>query len=255
MATEITTAEDQTASLTLAPNSQAASIIANAKNERDLSDQDFAIVASIADAPPPAPALPSEKELKQLIGTMAAHLDKRKTSIDAGRLNLKIYARMLGHLPLSTLQAVTHQALATLKWMPEASELLTMAEGHLAPELKLHGRAKALTTNRRQRLFEEVLRIIKDHGFTDQELQDLTERTASVAEARGDIVIRLDGRRQYRSKEIITAHIADLKQRGDEIGMEEPADERDTRASAGQKSGSIGDLADGILDKSKERMR
>jgi hypothetical protein len=181
---------------------------------------------------------------------MAGHLDKRKTSLDVGRLNLKIYSRMLGHLPLSTLQRMTEEALATLKWMPEASELLKIAERHIAPELKLHGKAKALTGMRRQRLFEETLRNIVDRKLSDLELQDLDERTAGVAETRGLIVIRLDGLRQYRTKKTIHAHLADLKERGDLMPVSS-VDERDTRASEGSGSGLIGDLAADIVDKAR----
>lgn len=249
MGTEIV--EARTASLTLAPNSEAGRALANISDERQLTDEQFAIVERFADAPPPAIPMVTEEDVRKLIGTMAGTLKAPRTSTDEGRLKLAVYKRMLGHLPLSALKHATERALATLEWMPTPAELLKLAEEHTAPELRLHSRAIALTRHRRQRLFEERLKRIARRELSDADLQELDDYTAKVAQTQGNLIIRLDGSRQYRSKETMLAHSKDLEERAASLRL----DERDNRASEApeegekrpKRSGSVGDVAAGIM--------
>lgn len=251
MGTEIV--EAQTASLTLAPNSEVGRALAIVSDERELTDEQFAIVESFAEAPPPALTMVQDEDVRKLIGIMAGTLKAARTSTDEGRLKLSVYKRMLGHLPLSALNHATERALATLEWMPTPAELLKLAEEHTAPELRLHNRAKALARHRRQRLFEEELKRIARRELSDADLQELDDYTAKVAQTQGNLIIRLDGSRQYRSKETMLAHSKDLEERAASLH----SDERDNRASEApeegekrpKRSGSVGDAAADVLNR------
>lgn len=245
MAMEIATAA-QTASLMLAPTSEAANLLTNVKDERELSDEQFSLVARIAAGPPPALPTVTDDDMRKLIGTMAGTLKAPRSSSDEGRLKLAVYKRMLGHLPLAALQHATHTALATLEWMPTPAEILKLAEKFTAPERFAHARAQRLARDRRQRIFEETLRNCKDHTLSHDELQALPDHVAQVAQTQASIIIRSTGERVYRTRETVQA---DLKER-EEIALAR-RDERDKRAEEApelvKSSETVGDLAAGLL--------
>lgn len=251
MATEIATVA-QTASLTLAPNSEASTLLAIVKDERELTDEQFALVARIAEGPPPALPIVSEDDVRKLIGTMAGTLKAARTSTDEGRLKLAVYKRMLGHLPLAALQHATHRALATLEWMPTPAEILKLAEGYCGPERLAYSRAQRLARDRRQRLFEERCKAIRSRTIPADELHTLTELEIRHGLAHRALLCELDGTVILWSledeKRIITERMAQFSLEGPPLS---PDDERDKRAEEApereKSSGSVGDLAAGLM--------
>lgn len=242
----------QTASLTLAPNSEAATLLANVKDERELTDQQFALVERIADGPPPALPVATDEDVRKLIGTMAGTLKAARTSTDEGRLKLAVYKRMLGHLPLAALQHATHRALATLEWMPTPAELLKLADGYCGPEKLAHSRARRLARDRRQRLFEERCKAIRSRAIPPDEFHTLTEQEIRHGLTHRALLRELDGTVILWTLEDEKRIIAERRaQFALEWGGSSPHDERDKRAEDGpdrvKSSGSVGDLAAGLM--------
>lgn len=215
-------------------------------DERDFTDEQFAMIAQFASAPLPALPTASTEEIGKLMATMASTLKRARTEHDQGRLKVAVYVRMLQHLPHDALKFAAHRALATLEWMPSPAELLKLAEQYAAPEHLAHGRARVMAARRTQRLFEETLRKAKDRTLTHEELQALPDHTARVAETQASIIIRMDGERVYRTKENIALHLADQ-----EWGTGLEGDERINRADDApervKSGGSVGSLAAEIM--------
>ena len=130
--------------------------------ESDLTSEQFAIVAAFADATLPALVMPEDGDIDELIASLAGTLKQPRTAMDAGKLKLAIYRRMLRGTPLRSLQLATRDALAELQWMPTPAELLALAKRRTSPEHMLHGKAQGLARARRQRLFVEAQRAIRD---------------------------------------------------------------------------------------------
>ena len=191
--------------------SLAATVLEMPADERSLSDEQFAIVAKAASAPPPALPTASKEAIGRLLATMASTLKRARTDDDQGRLKAAAYARMLEHLPHAALKHATERAIATLEWMPTPAELLRIAQGFTAPQHRAHERAKSMSFNRRQRLFEQTLANIRDRKLFPEEIAALDEHTARVAETRGTLIIRKDGTREYRTREAILAHLAEIE--------------------------------------------
>lgn len=251
MATEIATVA-QTASLTLAPNSEAATLLANVKDERELTPEQFALVERIAEGPPPALPIATDDDVRKLIGTMAGTLKAARTSTDEGRLKLAVYKRMLGHLPLAALQHATHRALATLEWMPTPAELLKLAEGYCGPEKLAHSRARRLARDRHQRLFEERCKAIRSRTIPADELHTLTEAEIRHGLTHHALLRELDGTVILWTLEDEERIIAERKAQWALEGPPlSPMDERDKRAEDApdrvKSSGSVGDLAAGLM--------
>lgn len=250
MGTEIATVA-QTASLTLAPNSEAETLLATVKDERELSPEQFALVARIAEGPPPALPTATEEDVRKLIGTMAGTLKAARTSTDEGRLKLAVYKRMLGHLPLAALQHATHRALATLEWMPTPAELLKLAEGYCGPEKLAHSRACRLYRDRRQRLFEERCKAIRSRTFPVDQLHTLSDMEIRHGLTSRALLRELDGTVIPWTLEDENRIIAERKAQWALEGPPSPHDERDKRASeapdGAKSSGSVGDIAAGLM--------
>ncbi len=250
MGTEIATVA-QTDFLTLAPNSEAATLLANVKDERELTDEQFALVERIAEGPPPALPIVTEDDVRKLIGTMAGTLKAARTSTDEGRLKLAVYKRMLGHLPLAALQHATHRALATLEWMPTPAEILKLAEGYCGPEKLAHSRARRLARDRAQRLFEERCKAIRDRTFPTDQLHTLSDMEIRHGLTHRAFLREMDGSVIPWTLEDETRIIAERKAQWAIEGPPSPTDERDKRASKaperGKSSGSVGDLAAGLI--------
>lgn len=199
----------------------------NCANEADLDEAEFREIAKFAASPPPAIPLATEDDARELIAFLAATLPTQKNSTDTNRVKLGAYRFALAGQPKAALTHAVQVAIRTMEWLPAPAELLKIAESFNAPERIAHERAKSMTFQRRQRLFEETLRNIRDRRILVEELAALDDYTARVAETQGHLVIRLDGSRQYRTKETIHAHLADLEARAREF---RPTDERDKRA-------------------------
>ena len=250
MAMEIATVA-QTASLTLAPNSEAAILLATVKDERELTAEQFALVARIAEGPPPALPIATEDDVRKLIGTMAGTLKAARTSTDEGRLKLAVYKRMLGHLPLAALQHATHRVLATLEWMPTPAEILKLAEGYCGPEKLAHSRARRLYRDRRQRLFEERCKAIRSNAFPVDQLHTLTDQEIQIGITSRTLLRELDGTVISWTLEDETRIITERRAQWTLEGPPSPHDERDKRAEEAtelvKSSGSVGDLAAGLM--------
>ena len=251
MGTEIATVA-QTASLTLAPNSEAATLLANVSDERELTAEQFALVARIAEGPPPALPIATEDDVRKLIGTMAGTLKAARTSVDEGRLKLAVYKRMLGHLPLAALQHATHRALATLEWMPTPAELLKLAEGYCGPEKLAHSRACRLYRDRRQRLFDERCKAITSRTFPVDQFHTLTEQEIRIGLTSRTLLRELDGTVIPWTLEDENRIITERQAHWAIEGPPSPStDERDKRASEApdgvKSSGSVGDVAAGLM--------
>lgn len=250
MATEIATVA-QTASLTLAPNSEAATLLANVKDERELTPEQFALVERIADGPPPALPIVTEDDVRKLIGTMAGTLKAARTSTDEGRLKLAVYKRMLRHLPLAALQHATHRALATLEWMPTPAELLKLAEGYCGPERLAYSRAQRLARDRRQRLFDERCKAIRARAIPPDEFHTLTDQEIRYGQSNRALLRELDGTVILWTLEDEERIITERRAQWALEGPPSPQDERDNRADGvperGKSGGSVGDLAAGLM--------
>lgn len=216
----------QTACLTLAPNTPAARILTNTADEFDLSDEEFAIVARVASEPAPVIPVATEDEINAIVGALAGTLKAARTSLSQGRLQRGVYRKVLGHLTREALKSAADQALRTCDWMPSPSELLKLAEGHKATETLLHGRAVALTRNRRQRLFDLTLAELRERKLPEASLADLDPHTAKVAETQGSIVILPDDRRLYRCKASIELQARMIRERWEGETPALPHDER-----------------------------
>lgn len=192
-----------------------------------MTDEQFALVEAFANAPVPVSPIATEHELDKLIGTMAATLKAPRTSLDQGKLKLAVYRRVLGHLPISTLQRIAEEAVRTLEWFPTPAELLKMAEGRTTPEANAHARAAWMVRDRRQRLFDETLARIERRELTPEELQSLDRFTASVAETRAHIITRVNGERVYRTRESVQADMAERAAMSGSRTREQVSDEEE----------------------------
>ena len=147
-------------------------------------------------------------EVRKLVGTLAATLKMARTSDGEGKFKLAVYQRVLSDVPLAALKYATEQAIRTMEWMPVPSELLKLADGYVSPDEAEARTLKALRQADAQRDHEQTLRAIRDKAVED--LAQVPPHTARVAETLGLLVIRIDGRRQYRTKETIAAHRPEL---------------------------------------------
>lgn len=241
MGTEIATIADQEMA-SLMP------LLMKWESEADLSDEQFHAIARFAASPPPALPLASPDELREMIAFLAGSLKAPRTGLEAGKIKLGAYRIALADQPKAALTHAVQMAIRTMEWLPAPAELLKLAKEHTAPEIALHAKACALARNRRQRQFEETLDRLKKRELSHDDLQALPDHIATVARTQGSILIRMDGSRQYRTKETI---MADLKERMGERALLSPPDERDKRASkapdGAKSSGSVGDIAAGLM--------
>lgn len=87
-----------------------------------LSDQQLEELDAIARSPASGlPAVAPEKFAK-IMGSMAAVLPKRNVDDATGEAMLKIYHRLLGHLPQPAMAFLAEQAIAKCKWFPTVAE-------------------------------------------------------------------------------------------------------------------------------------
>lgn len=163
--------------------------------EAALTDEQFGELAAFADAPPPVVHTPTDDEIDQLVATLAATLKKSAVAHDIGKLKASTYRKMLAAVPLVALQHATREALATMIFMPTPAELLTLAKRHTPPEIALHGKAQGMTRARRQRLFAEAQRTVKDHTAN---LATLPDRVIKWALMEGFIRSDDEGKLSYR---------------------------------------------------------
>lgn len=216
------------------------------ESEADLSDEQFHAIARFAASPPPALPLASPDELREMIAFLAGSLKAPRTGLEAGKIKLGAYRLALADQPKAALTHAVQVAIRTMEWLPAPAELLKIARSFTAPEQRAHERAKAMTFARRQRLFDQTLRNIRERKLLTEELAALDDHTAKVAETQGTLIIRLDGSRQYRDKEALLAHMAEMQERASTL-----RDERDKRAeeapAAMKSSGSVGDIAAGLM--------
>lgn len=239
MGTEIATiAEQETASLM--------PLLMRWETEASLSDEQFRAVAAFAAAPPPVLPLPTPDEFRELIAFLAGSLKAPRTGVEAGKIKLGAYRLALDGIPKAAITHAVQVSILTLEWLPAPAELLKLARSFTAPEQRAHERAKAMTFARRQRLFDQTLRNIRERKLLTEELTALDDHTAKVAETQGTLIIRLDGSRQYRDKETLLAHMAEMQERASTL-----RDERDKRAEEPQEGrfggGSVGDVAADLL--------
>lgn len=217
------------------------------KCETDLTDEQFASLARFADGPPPATPPADEDAIREVVAFLAGALKAPRTGLREGRIKLGAYRLALTGIPADALEYAVTKAIKTLEWLPAPAELLKIASEFQAPELRAHEKAKLMTHRRRQRLFEETLRNIRDRKLLPEELAALDDYTAKCAETRGDLIIRLDGARQYRSKEALKAHWRELEEKG-AFSLHQERDNRAEEAPAGKIEGtSVGDVTAGLL--------
>lgn len=201
--------------------------------ERELTEEQFAIVAHVASLPVPVPALVTDDDVRQIIGALAGTLKAPRTSLEQGRLKLGMYRKALAHLSREALAWASERAIRELEWMPTPAELLRLAEGFKEWDVRLHSRAVTLTAARRQRLFEERLRAVRERTMPAELLDTLSDHEAKVAETRGLILIRIDGRRQYRTPETIREHLSDVELRAQAAEVERTNRAPETGEGAG----------------------
>lgn len=178
-------------------------------DEQTLTGEQFAIVAAFADAPPPALIACNETDFGKLMAQLAATLAMRKSREAEGAFKLKVYQRMLGHLPFEVMQRVVRQALGECEWMPTPAAMLKMAEGAMTADKTAHIRARYLVGERRHREAKALMQSIEDRSFAG-ELDDLAPRMIDAAIARGFIFRRRDGKHVYRTAEALAENDADM---------------------------------------------
>lgn len=193
MGTDIATTDRSTGSLTLPWASLAETILSLPLDERELSDEQFALIARAASEPAPVLPTAGPRDIGKLIATMAATLKKPRVAADEGRLKIAVYIRMLAHVPHAALKHATERALATLEWMPTPAELLKLAEAYTAPERQAHAMARILADRRRQREFEELLSRLASGDVDQTEIGALPERIKRIAAERGHLRRMDDG--------------------------------------------------------------
>lgn len=189
MGTEI--AVGATASLTLAPN-DAQALLATS-DERELTDEQFVIVERIAEAPPPALPAATDDDVRAVIGSLSTVKKRRNTSLQEGRLQLGLYRKVLTGIPAAALKHAGDVFLRKPGWMPEPAEVLEEANRYLAPETRLHTRARYLARMRLQRLWEAKCKSIKDGTFPSDQLHTLTEQEIRIGIMARTILTELDG--------------------------------------------------------------
>lgn len=177
----------------------------NVATEADLTDEQYQLVQQFALAPCPPADKPTNDEFDKIIVAMAVVLKKPNVSHDQGRLKIGVYRKVLGNLSLTALTSAANTALQTLEWMPTPAELLRLSEGHRGEAQRLHARASVLRRNRGQRIHEETILALRVQRLSHDDLQNLPERTAQIAETQGLILTMSDGTRHYRTAETIRA--------------------------------------------------
>lgn len=191
MGTEIT--EAQTGSLELAPNSEARALLETVRNERELTDEQFAVVLRIAKAPPPALPQATDQDVRAVIGSLASIKKQRRTSIQEGRLQLGLYRKVLTGIPADALKYAGEVFLREPGWMPEPAEVLEVANRYLAPEKLLHARAQRLARDRSQRLFQARCKAITSRTFPVDQFHTLTEQEINIGLNARAFLKELDG--------------------------------------------------------------
>lgn len=243
MGTEITTTQEA-GSLTLALTT-----LAQVTDERDLTDEQFTIVASFADAPSPAIEITDDDHIRNVVGALASTLKAAKASTERGKFQLGMYRKALAGTPKATLAYAGERAIRELEWMPTPVELLQFAKHYHAPEHILHQRAKRITRDRRQRIFEQRCKALRDRTFPTDQFHTLTEQEISHGLANRGLLQELDGTLIPWS---LTDHNRINQQHheammNDRKGVEPHKNEPPFHARD-LSGGSVGEAAAGVLD-------
>jgi hypothetical protein len=216
------------------------------ETEGDFREDELRAIARFADGPPPALKLADADKVREVVAFLAGALKAPRTGLDEGRIKLGAYRLALTGLPEAALSHAVTQAIRSMEWLPAPSEILKLAQSYNAPEHLAHERAKAMTLRRRQRLFEETIRCIRDRKLLPEELAALDEHTARCAQTQGFLIIRLDGTREYRTSASLAAHGADLRALGASLHHERYK-RAEKAPEAVLQGGGFGGIASGIM--------
>lgn len=203
-------------------------------NETDLTDEQFAIVERFADEPLPEPVYPTENEINQIIGSLAAHLKDRPSPIDHGRLNRAMFLEMLSDVPLAALRYAARRAANELEWMPVAATLKKLAKDYNRPEWFARNKAQRLKRERRQRIFVERCFKVSNRSYPEEELANLPDQVKRYGIHNRHLIELNDGSIRYWTLQLWKDDQANRKAEWEKIRDEakgaDASVERDKRA-------------------------
>jgi len=170
-----------------------ASFLLTVGSERDLSPEQFALTERIAGSSLMEPIRATHEDVRKVIGALAAILKAPRVSHDQGKLQLGLYRKALTGMPIAALSYAGDRALATLEWMPTPAELLRIADEFTYPEKVLHAKAKRIVMDRRQRLFEDRCKAIREGTFPESQFGELSPQEIALGYECRTILPKLDG--------------------------------------------------------------
>jgi hypothetical protein len=124
------------------------------------------------------------KRFAKIMGSMAAVLPKRNVDDATGEAMLKIYHRMLGHLPEPALAFLAEQAIAGCKWFPTVAECKDILAKRPRPaDRRFEARRKV--DDELQARFERDMAALRDGKVTQAQVDSWPPRWRKIGIGQG----------------------------------------------------------------------
>jgi hypothetical protein len=155
-------------------------------------------LAHLASLPLAKPIPATKHEILNHLDFMASVLAFKDVDLKTGKNRLAVYYKSLMDFPNEAIAHMARTACDTMIYFPKPVECVTIIRSYLSTDQRAQDRLKGIVFQQRQRNFETLLLSIRDGQLTQEEINDLPDRTKSIAHERGFLRRFDDGRFEWR---------------------------------------------------------